>query len=376
MTVLSQSSHTSSTQLHHWLALRFTPGIGPVCFSQLLEFFPDPTAVFKASHAELSKIGLSATLISALQKPDWAAVEKNIRWAEQKNNHILTYHDSHYPLLLKHTVGAPAVLFIQGDVALLQTHQLALVGSRNPSPFGRDTARYFAQHLSTAGLTITSGLALGIDGASHKGALEVTGKTIAVLGSGLDTIYPRSHQKLAEEIAAKGALVSEYPLGTPPKSANFPQRNRLVCGLSLGVLVIEATLRSGSLITARLAADQGREVFAIPGSIHNPLARGCHFLIRQGAKLVETAQDIMEELSALTGIAPIANNMPVEDKLPKVLDKDYQHLLDQIGFEATSIDQLVERTGFSVQIVTSMVMMLELQGQVSQVAGGFTKKGK
>jgi len=362
------------TELHHWLALSCTPGIGPIRFFQLLEMFPDINAIFETSATQLAALGLPAALVTALQKPDWATVEKSIRWAEQTHHHILIYNDPRYPLLLKHTSGAPAVLFIQGDVDLLQTHQLAMVGSRNPTPGGRDTARHFAQHLSAAGLTITSGLALGVDGASHRGALETQGKTIAVLGSGLDTIYPRSHKKLAEEIANQGALVSEYPLGTPPKAAHFPQRNRLVCGLSLGVLVVEATVRSGSLITARLAAEQGREVFAIPGSIHNPLARGCHFLIRQGAKLVETAQDIIEELGALAGVTTsVVNGAVIKSDQKKNVDKEYQLLLDHIGFEATSIDQLVERTGFSAQTVASMVLMLELQGLITSVPGGYSK---
>ncbi len=367
----------SSTSRYHWLTLSCTPGIGAARFFRLLEIFPDLSELFKISTAQLSTLGLPAFVVDALQKPNWEAAEKNLRWAEQDNHHILTYDDPNYPALLKHITTSPPVLFVQGDASSLQTHQLAIVGSRNPSPGGRDIARHFAQHLSATGLTITSGLALGIDAASHKGAMEAGGKTIAVLGSGLDVIYPRSHKKLAEEITHQGALVSEYPLGTSPKTEHFPQRNRLVCGLSLGVLVVEATIRSGSLITARLAAEQGREVFAIPGSIHNPLSRGCHFLIRQGAKLAETVEDILEELNALAGVVTDAvshSSAPaIKNKQEKNIDEEHKRLLNHIGFETTSIDQLVARTGLSAQAVASMVLMLELRGLVTSVQGGYNK---
>lgn len=346
--------------------------MGAAHFFQLQAAFPDLSAIFRASSSQLQAVGLSSRIIKALQKPDAAAVEKNIRWAEHPHHHILTYDDSRYPLLLKETVGAPAVLFVAGDAALLQTQQLAIVGSRNPTASGARTARDFAQHLSRQGLTITSGLALGIDAASHQATLDSAGKTIAVLGSGLDVIYPRTHKKLAEAIAEKGALVSEYPLGTPPKAVHFPQRNRVVSGLSLGVLVVEATMRSGSLITGRIAAEQGREVFAIPSSIYNPLARGCHFLIRQGAKLVETAEDILEELEPLAGACrDLVEHM--ETAPPQKIEKAHQEVLDQIGFEATSMDTLVARTGLSAQVLASITSLLELQGRIYSVLGGYSR---
>lgn len=377
----THSSFSSPDHLRYWLALWFTPGIGPIRFFQLLEVFPDLSVAFTTPTAQLSALGFPEAVVNALKKPDWQSVENHLRWGEQSQHHILTYNDPRYPALLKNKVGAPPVLFVKGDLDLLQTHQLAMVGSRNPTASGRDNAHHFARHLSAAGLTITSGLALGIDASSHKGALDVEGKTIAVLGSGLDVIYPSSHKKLAEKITEVGALVSEYPLKTPPKTEHFPQRNRLVSGLSLGVLVVEATLRSGSLITARLAAEQGREVFAIPGSIHNALSRGCHFLIRQGAKLVETAQDVIEELGPLSEVVNCVNEdaeagskkQSRKNQQIKNLNKEEAQLLAQISFEATSIDQLVERTGFNAQTVASIVSVLELRGLVVSVVGGYSQ---
>jgi DNA processing protein len=350
--------------------------MGAMHFFQLQAAFPDLSAIFHASASQLQAAGLSPRLISALQKPDAAVVEKNIRWAEHANHHILSYDDPRYPVLLKETVGAPAILFVAGDVDLLQTQQIAIVGSRNPTPSGVRTARDFAQQLSQQGLTITSGLALGIDAASHQATLDSAGKTIAVLGSGVDVIYPRTHKKLAEAIVEKGALVSEYPLGMPPKAVHFPQRNRVVSGLSLGVLVVEATMRSGSLITGRIAAEQGREVFAIPSSIYNPLARGCHFLIRQGAKLVETPVDIVEELGPLTGARrDLVDSMETapEALAPAKIERAHQAVLDHIGFEATSIDTLVARTGFSAQFLASVTSILELQGIIQSVSGGYSR---
>jgi DNA processing protein len=361
-------------QLRYWLALYLTPSIGPRRFFQLLEIFPEIESIFHASFAQLSGLGLSDLAVQALQQPDWDSVEKNLVWADQPNQHILTFNDVNYPPLLKQIVGGPPLLFIKGDVQLLKTQQLAIVGSRNPSPTGTDMAYQFAQALAMAGLTITSGLALGIDAASHQGALDSGGKTSAVLGSGLDIIYPRAHQKLADQIAAEGALVSEYPLGTAPKPAHFPQRNRLVCGLSLGVLVVEATLKSGSLITARLAAEQGREVFAIPGSIHNPLARGCHLLIRQGAKLVETTQDILEELEVLVTASNNISATFSKNRQEEDMDEAYQALLNHIGFETTTMDQLVMRTGFAVKVIASMLLVLELKGLIYHRAGGYSRR--
>jgi DNA processing protein len=287
-------------------------------------------------------------------------------------HHLLTISDPGYPELLTQLQDPPALLFIRGDPELLSSPQLAMVGSRNPTPSGRQTARDFARFLASAGITITSGLAIGIDGASHEGALQAEGHTIAVMATGPDRLYPARHRRLAEQIQEQGALVTEFPPGTPPKRGHFPRRNRLISGLSLGTLVVEAAQRSGSLITARLAAEQGREVFAIPGSIHNPLARGCHALIRQGAKLVETAQDVVEELGPLLchlrlpvdprqeGLGPIAETW----------DQDYQRLLDCLGFDPVAIDLLIQRSGLTADAVSSMLLLLELEGYVSSAPGG------
>jgi DNA processing protein len=282
--------------LQHWLALWHIPGIGPGRFAKLLQRFPDLKHLFEASELELQSLGLKEEVVAAIRNPDWRAVERDLRWAERSGCYIVTVLDEIYPNLLKEIPGAPPVLFVQGQVEVLSLPQIAMVGSRHPSKAGVEVARDFASHLVEAGLAITSGLALGIDSASHRGALEARGKTVAVLGNGLNEIYPAANKKLAQQIIQSGALVSEFPLDLEPLKTNFPRRNRIVSGLSLGTLVVEATLRSGSLITAYLANEQNREVFAIPGSIHHHLARGCHLLIRRGAKLVETVQDILEEI--------------------------------------------------------------------------------
>ena len=256
--------------------------------------------------------------------------------------------------------------------------QLAIVGSRNPTPGGRETAGAFARHLAGCGLTITSGLARGIDAAGHRGALAGGGATIAVCGTGADRVYPKNHESLADEIAARGALVSEFPLGTPPGRQNFPRRNRIISGLSLGTLVVEAARQSGSLITAHAALDQGREIFAIPGSVHNPLARGCHQLIRDGAKLVETAADILEELKILARL--VAENPATEPghaDTSTERDPDYQRLLAAIAHDVVPVDVLVERTGLTADAVSSMLLILELQGEVESAPGGaFIRTGK
>jgi len=260
------------------------------------------------------------------------------------------------------------LLFVRGDAALLGAPQLAVVGSRNPSHGGCDNARAFSGQLTAAGLVVTSGLALGIDACAHAAALDSGGRTIAVAATGLDRVYPSAHRELAHRIAAQGALVSEFALGTPPRREHFPRRNRLISGLSLGVLVVEAALRSGSLITARLAAEQGREVFAIPGSIHSPLARGCHALIRQGAKLVENAPDILEELGALAGF--IAASPGAAAPTDTMLNSAQQELLELIGFDPVEMDTLVARSGLTPGRVSSMLLLMELHGLIEARPGG------
>lgn len=258
--------------------------------------------------------------------------------------------------------------YLFGVILIYSRPQLAIVGSRNPTPTGCELAEQFAYYLAEAGLVVTSGLALGIDGGGHRGAINARGKTIAVCGTGLQHVYPNSHRQLAEDIIQNGALVSEFPPDTLPKAKHFPMRNRVISGLSLGVLVIEAALKSGSLITARLAIDQGREVFALPGSIHNPLARGCHQLIRQGAKLVETAGDILEELGAMHAVIT-----PLIPSKKGSLDAPYQEVLKQIGYEITTLDAIILRCGLTAGKVSSMLLLLELEGHVQSVPGGYVR---
>jgi DNA processing protein len=298
---------------------------------------------------------------------------RHARWLEHPAHHFIPRDSPRYPSLLAVLSDAPAGLLVRGDPDALSLPQLAIVGSRNPTQAGHDIARRFARHLAQSGLVITSGLAIGIDAAAHRGALEGGGKTVAVCGTGLDIDYPRANAGLSEEIASGGALVSEFPLGTPAGRSNFPRRNRIISGLSLGTLVVEAAVRSGSLITARLAAEQGREVFAIPGSIHNPLARGCHKLIRDGAQLVETVDDIFAELRPLAAACTplLAKTSESTAVLAPALDKGYEILLDALGFEPASVDVLIARTGLKADEVASMLLILELEARIDACPGGF-----
>ncbi|MDH4124026.1 MAG: DNA-processing protein DprA [Gammaproteobacteria bacterium] len=292
-------------------------------------------------------------------------------WLEGDRHQIVHRDDDGFPELLRQIPGPPLLLYVDGDAELLQLPALAIVGSRNPTAGGERNAFEFARHLASMGFTIVSGLAQGIDAAAHRGALAAGGNTIAFLGHGIDRIYPAGNKILAAEIAARGALVSEFPLGMHPSKELFPQRNRLISGISLGTLVVEAAQRSGSLITARLAAEQGREVFALPGSIHNPLARGCHQLIRQGAKLVETADDIVSELSPLVG--HLLQN-PAESAAspvsPQILDKEYVELRKLIGHDPISADELALHSGLTIDQVSSMLLILELHGEIEALSGG------
>ncbi len=352
--------------LRHQLALLLIPGIGPVQFRELLERAGDIAALFASPPP--------CKFQNALRHPDWAAVDHCLAWVEQEGCTLLAEDNPLYPEPLRQLHDAPPLLFARGDISVLQNPQLAMVGSRNPTVVGRETAREFARTLAASGMTITSGLAMGIDAASHQGALDGGGQTIAVFGTGLDRVYPAKNRELAHTIVEQGGLLlSEYPPGTEPKPANFPRRNRIISGLSLGTLVVEAALRSGSLITARFAAEQGREVFAIPGSIHNPLARGCHQLIRQGAKLVESAQDILEEL------APQLRTLLAEtESKPSLVVEEKEHniLLECMGDGTSNVDQLVQRSGLTADAVSSMLLLLELQGHVVSTAGGYALAGK
>jgi DNA processing protein len=315
------------------------------------------------------RVELPAAALQFLASPDEAAIDADLAWLAVSGVRIVLADDPEYPPVLRQMVGAPAALYVQGSVAALSSAQLAMVGSRSPTPAGRATAREFATWFSRAGLTVTSGLAVGIDAASHEGALAGGGETIAVYATGLDRIYPAEHTALARRIRAQGALVSEFPPRTPPLRGHFPRRNRLIAGLSLGTLVVEAARHSGSLITARHAGEAGREVFAIPGSIHSPLSRGCHQLIKDGAKLVEEAADVLSELNFSLRKEVVTASLP-EPRKPRELDKEYEMLLDAVDFEPATIDVLVARTHLPGESVASMLLILELEGRVAALPGG------
>ncbi len=380
--VLPDSAVTDEAdELAAWLLLHRLPGFGSARFRQLLASVAQLRHLFDLSQRELLALGLDAAAVTALREADRELIAPDLEWLDAPDHHILRLTDPLYPPLLREIAQPPPLLFVHGEPRLLSLPQLAVVGSRNPSRGGKDNAFEFARHLATAGIPITSGLALGVDAAAHEGALAAGGVTVAVVGTGLDRVYPARHRDLAHRISQQGALVSELPIGTGARPENFPRRNRIISGLSLGTLVVEASLRSGSLITARYAVEQGREVFAIPGSIHNPLAKGCHALIRQGAKLVETASDILDELpppelpaltpasEADTGSTPMAG--------PE-LDDDYRRVLDALGYDPTPLDVILERTQLTTATVSSILLVLELEGYVTACAGGTyarTRKG-
>lgn len=363
-----------SAALNAWLALCRAPGIGGVAVSRLLESFGSAEAAVGASAAALRQIGLSSAQIDALKKPDAAGIAADLAWLDAPGRGLLTLDDPRYPPALRQIASAPPLLFWQGDIDLISLPQVAIVGSRAATPQGLDNARAFAAELARRGLVITSGLALGIDGAAHRGALEGGGYTIAVCATGLDRVYPARHKPLAHEIVARGLLLSEFPTGVQALAENFPRRNRIISGLALGVLVVEAARESGSLITARYALEQSRELFAIPGSIHNPQARGCHALIRQGAKLVETVDDMLEELGPL--LRPWLGTRLAEQKASAVEapaagdDPAVNAVLAALGDELLTLDALVERTGQSVTNLQATLTMLELEGRIAPASGG------
>ena len=359
-------------QLVAWLALLRLPKAGPRSLAPLLQQVPDPCELLHKPPANTPQ-----ALRDALRRADWTQAEKDARWLRESGNQLLAVTSPHYPELLQELPDPPLALFLRGNPQLLRAPQIAIVGSRSASRGGIENAHQFSHFLAGAGITINSGLALGIDSAAHEGALEQAGGTLAVVGTGLDRVYPARNRELAHRIAEHGLLVSEFLPGTPPLPQNFPRRNRIIAGLSVGTLVVEAALKSGSLITARLAAELGREVFAIPGSIHNPMSRGCHALIRDGAKLVETAEHIAEELASQFGDESPANDRNGgETTAQEAIDPEYCELLEGMGYDPVSTDQLVTRTRFSAAEISSMLLLLELQGHVSSESGGlFTRLG-
>lgn len=349
--------------LYSWLRLTLIAGLGGETQRKLLSAFGLPESVFSASRSSLrGVIGDKATSL-LLDTDNAALVESALAWAQGSDQHIITLADPEYPRSLLEIPDPPSLLYVRGRSELLNCPALALVGSRNPTPQGLQNAERFASAFSDAGLVIVSGLALGVDAAAHRGALSASGNTIAFIGTGIDRIYPARNRDLALEIGSRGAIVSEFPLGTPVSASNFPRRNRLISGISRGVLVVEAAQESGSLITARLAGEQGREVFAIPGSIHSPQSRGCHKLIKQGAKLVETAQDVLEELSWNTAARAI--DVEVAGDPAKSIE-----LLSMMGFDPCGLDELVGRSGLTSDSLSVMLLHLELDGRVASLPGG------
>jgi len=340
-------------------------------YAALCQYFGDRETPFRENRAALERAGLSADKSRRLAEADGAEIEAALEWLEVPDQNLLFIGDDAYPALLRGIEDPPLTLYVKGSADQLSMPAFAVVGSRNPTRGGLGNARNFAAHLGRIGFTITSGLAEGIDAAAHAAALDAGASSVAVMGTGIDRVYPAGHRELAHRIAEHGALVSEYPLETPPRRQHFPERNRILSGLCLGVLVVEAAVKSGSLISARLAAEQGREVFAIPGSIHNALARGCHRLIRQGAKLVETAEDIISELGVLVEGVRQGSDPPAKEREPAASgDPSRDELLNVMGHDPVGVDELLEQSGLTIAELSSMLLILELEGKIEKLAGG------
>ena len=362
--------------LASWLRLTLIPGVGGETQRSLLRAFGLPEAIFAGGIGALR--GVVGPLAERLLQTDdtiTAAIEAALKWADEPGNRILTLADSDYPQALLSSADPPVLLYLKGRAELLNRPGFAIVGSRNATPQGEANAEGFAKALAEAGLTIVSGLALGIDAAAHRGALTATGdqagSTIAVIGTGANRVYPARNRELARVIAQQGAILSEFPLDTPALAANFPRRNRLIAGLSQGCLVVEAAARSGSLITARLAAEAGRDVFAVPGSIHSPLSKGSHQLIKQGAKLVESAQDVLEELDWKISSQPAATE--ITDATPTDAapgDDTTTRVLAALGHDPCDIDSLAGRAGLTPDTLLAMLLQLELDGHIANLPGG------
>ncbi len=374
------------TQLKYFLALWLTPQIGPAIQKMILDQYPNLNDFFNLTRDELKQIGFKIDLIDKIKQPDWKTVDATLEWAEQPQQHLITFLDEAYPEQLIQTQSAPTILLARGNIDLLKCAQLAIVGSRNPTQSGLQIAKHYSSFLAHQGLVITSGLALGIDAMAHQAALNITGKTIAVLGTGVNVIYPKQHQTLTEKIITTGLIVSEFPLNAPAQASNFPRRNRIISGLSLGTFVVEASIRSGSLITARYAAEQGREVFAMPSSVHNPMAKGCHWLIKQGANLIESVEDIWQQIQQpITKFqknqrfnSKILNSSALDFSLTqlhinKTVTKIQQHLLDIIGFDTIGIQAISKYTSLNIEQLSVVLLELELLGYIVAVPGGYQK---
>ncbi|OOG59336.1 DNA-processing protein DprA [Rhodanobacter sp. C03] len=372
--------------LRAWLIALRTPGLGPGGLRERLSVAAgDILVVLGQLRRDSASLGEPAQ--AWLAQPDEARLAADLAWLAEPGHHLLCCTEADFPPQLEHIPQPPAVLFVAGDASLLLHPQVAIVGARNASTAGLAHARAFARALTQAGFVITSGMADGIDGAAHAAALDAGAATLAVIGTGPDRVYPRKHHGLARRIATHGALVSEFPPGTPARADHFPRRNRLIAGLALGTLVIEAGLQSGSLITARLAGEQGREVFALPGSIHNPLARGCHRLIRDGARLVESASEIIETLAPVARMlgAELAVRLgeeaggeaaksstgkdSMDDSFQQLENPEYRQLFLKIGHESATLDELVQHTGQSAATLSSMLLILELEGRIESLPG-------
>jgi DNA processing protein len=375
----------SPDELIAYIHLALTPNVGPKIFQLLADKGIQATEIYNCSADQLTSLKLSKKIIKhILAHPPsnpCKDAEQALNWAQQSNNHLITCHHKHYPQRLTQIASAPPILMVMGELVSLDLPQIAIVGSRYPSLSGQSQAFEFAQSLVESGFVITSGLARGIDAFAHKGALQAGGKTIAVMGTGLSQIYPKQNQRLAAEIAEQGAVVSEFPLRAKAMPGHFPRRNRIVSGLSMGTLVVEATIKSGSLITARQALEQNREVFAIPGPINNPQKSGCHYLIRQGASLIETPDQIVQELSLMhprqqpvNRISTHANKQSIETLPNNVLDQlkpEQYKILKAVDYQGVNLDDLVTRTQYSVAEISAHLMDLELRGLIRQDQGAY-----
>ena len=350
-------------ELASWLALNQIPGLGSEGLRRLLQAFGNPANIFATPLHVLKQVVQPAVAEAVARGWDETTLAHIANWLEDPQNGIVTLADPDYPQALLNIPDPPLLLYLKGRRELLNQPALAIVGSRNATPQGLSNAEAFAQAASAAGLCIVSGMAHGIDAAAHRGGLRGPGSSIGVVGTGLDKIYHAANRELAHQLAQQGALLSEFPLGTPPLAANFPRRNRIISGLSLGCLVVEASLQSGSLITARMALEQGREVFAIPGSIHSPQAKGCHHLIKQGAKLVERAQDILEELGHFV------TSPARQDALP-----ERHPLFEHLGFDPVDLDSLSQRSGLTIEALSAILLQLELEGCIATLPGGLYQR--